>query len=195
MTWVSEASSLFSDDGQHKTAQFCLCRSVKQPISVSVRPRFPTSRASVRLALTIVCHWWWLLLYSNNSNHHYKLWQIVTRTNNTSKTYTLQIHRIMSCKVNGTEVFIWHWRFRKLADFTNMLISPSFTFVRLHQIADFSNYRILPSFHNHHTHTHPHTYTHMTHTHIPPHMRTHTHAQRADSRGTPTARGRQCRMS
>jgi len=34
--------------------------------------------------------------------------RIVTRTNNTFKTYTLQIHRIMSCKVNGTEVFIWH---------------------------------------------------------------------------------------
>ena len=34
--------------------------------------------------------------------------RIVARTNNTSKKYTLQIHRIKSCKVNGIEVFIWH---------------------------------------------------------------------------------------
>ena len=38
--------------------------------------------------------------------------RIVTRTNNSSKIYTLQIHRdrIESCKVNGTraKVFIWH---------------------------------------------------------------------------------------
>jgi len=108
MTWVSEASSLFSDDGQHKTVQFSLCRSVKQPISASVRPRFPTSRASVRLALTIVCHWWWLLLYSNNSNHHYKLWQIVTRTNNTSKTYTQQqqssLQIVTNCDTNQQHI-------------------------------------------------------------------------------------------
>jgi len=34
--------------------------------------------------------------------------RIVTRTNNSPGIYTLQIHRIESCKVNGTKVFIWH---------------------------------------------------------------------------------------
>jgi len=36
--------------------------------------------------------------------------------------------------------------FMTLADFTDLQISPSFTFVRIHQLADFTNCQISPSF-------------------------------------------------
>jgi len=102
---------------------------------------------------------------------HTRLSVIVTCTNNTSSTYTLQIHRIESCKVNGKEIFIWNWTFCKHAHFTNLQISSSFPVVRFDQFADFSNHHT-----QWHTHIPPYTITHNdAHTYLLTRAHTRTH--------------------